>query len=100
MLFLFKDKQQSIKQLGIIIETKKLSSLTLKLRESLNANVLMEDILLYEDEKTLNSDIKRLFTALLKHADQVNQIQKEKQIGFLPSAEGHFEEGDPDEDCD
>jgi hypothetical protein len=92
MIFQFADKSAAIKHLCFILEVKKLNSQTLRIKETMIKGSISEDLLFYETEKALKSDLKKLFNSLDEYSRYVNDMQKQAQIGFSPSEEEPLEE--------
>lgn len=96
MIFQFNDKSMTIKHLCFILEVKKLNSQTLKIKETMIKGSIVEDLLFYDTEKTLKSDLKKIFQKLDEYSRYVNDMQKQVQIGFAnedePGEEDYTEE--------
>lgn len=100
MIIQFADKSATIKHLCFILEAKKLNSQTLKIKETMVKGSIAEDLLFYNSERTLKSDLKKLFNKLDEYSRYVNDMQKQVPIGFAAEdEEGENEdEGEPVEE--
>ena len=92
MIFQFADKNQTIKHLGFILEVKKINTQTLKIKESMLKNSIVEDLLYYDSEKGLKADLKKIFASLDEYTRFINDMQRQSQIGFA-SEEGEGMDG-------
>jgi hypothetical protein len=88
MVFQFADKSMTIKHLCFILEVKKINTQTLKVKESIIKNSIAEDLLFYESEKALKTDLKKIYNRLDEYSRYVNDMQRQSQIGFSAEQEG------------
>ena len=91
MVFKFKDKQNTIKNLSFVLEVKSINSQTLMVKETYGGGTIMQDLLFYDNEKKLTSDTNKLFKEIKAYAEQMNNIQA--QAGFIPNED---EENEPE----
>ena len=86
MVFKFRDKQNTIKHLSFILETKNLNTQTLVVKETYGGGTISSDMLFYDNEKLLMADINKLYKELKAFTEAANNMQK--LAGFIEEAEG------------
>lgn len=96
MVFKFKDKQNTIKHLSFVLEVKSINSQTLMVKETYGGGTIMQDLLFYDNEKKMASDINKLFKSLKTYVEHMNNMQS--QVGFIPREENEDDmDGEPEE---